>query len=395
MNSLEKSKLETLQKTDIFSTLSLEQLSLLANAATEITLPENQVFIREDEINDEVYIVCEGEVEVFRKNPDSESELQINTLSVGSAIGELSLLDNAPRSAFVRTIKPSRLLALSIKTVQQFRDDSDPNKNFIYFNIIEKLAKNVATNIRNTNDVIVNSLSQELITTKARISLSILVICICLAMSVYTVNLDLLKYIQAHTGLGTEIFLLIAMAIVATGVWNVRKAGYPLSLFGLTLKNWQASLKEAIIFSLPILGLILIGKWSLIELSPSWHNRSLFELFSMADLKSAYTKLVFLNFFSYLLFVPLQEFLVRGSLQGPLEEILSSPHKKLYAILISNTIFAVFHTHLSIILSLPVFILGAFWGWLYSRNRTLVGVIFSHWVVGIWAIFIVNIRPVG
>lgn len=393
MDLPEKSKLETLKQIDIFSTLSAAQLSLLADLAHEITLPSNKVFIEENAVSDEVYVICEGEVEIFRKNPVLENELQINTLSAGSIIGEVSLLDNAPRSAFVRTTQPSKLLVLPIKALQQLRDNKDPDKSFIYFNTIEKLAKKVATNIRSTNDVIVNSLSHELVITKARVILSIVVIIICILMSFYTINFDLLKYVQARTGLGTEIFLLIATAIVIKGMLIARKSGYPLRLFGLTLQNWQSALKDAILFTIPIMTLILIGKWLLIDLSSSWHDRSLFEVFRTVDLKSAYTKLVFINFFSYLLFVPLQEFIVRGSLQGPLQEILSSPHKRLYAILISNILFGVLHTHLSILLSFPIFVLGVFWGWLYSRNHTLLGVIVSHWIIGIWGIFIVNILP--
>lgn len=392
---MDSQAIETLKKTKIFSSLTSEQLSLLAATATEITLPENEVFLHENEISDEVYIIYEGEVEVFRKNPTSENHLQINILPAGSIIGEISLLDNAPRSAFVRTMKPSKLLALSIKKIQQLRDDNDPAKNSIYFKIVENLGKNLATTIRNTNTVILNSLSQELITTKARVTLSIVVILICLIMSFYTLDLDLLKYIQARSGLGTETFLTIATALVGIGLYFVKNAGYPLSLFGLTLRNWRPALREAILFTLPILAFLVLIKWLMIKYVSTWHDRSLFELFAMADLKSAYTTLVFTNLATYIIFVPLQELIVRGSLQGPLQEILSSPHRRLYAILISNILFGTLHTHISVLLSLPVFLLGLFWGWLYSRNQTLLGVIVSHWLVGIWAIFIVNIRPVG
>lgn len=394
VDSLEKIKLAIFNQIDVFSTLTSAQLTKLAEITKEVFVPANYVLIHEHEIRDELYILCEGEVEIFRKDMDTGNNISINTLSKGSIIGEMSLLDNAPRSASVRTTQPTRLLVLSIRVLHQLRDNKDPNKRLIYFNILEKLAKNVATNIRSADDVIVNSLNQELINTKARITLSLVVICMCLVMSFYAIAFDALKTVQSKTGLGTEIVLTISSIIAIAGIIRATKtAGVPLSLFGLTLKNWRQSLQEAIVFTCPILLLILMDKWFLNKFAADWHDRSLFEPFTNANLRESYTTLVFINLISYVVFVPFQELVVRGSVQGPLQEVLSSPHKIFLAIVISNILFAVLHSHLSVALSLPIFILGLFWGWLYSRHRTLVGVIVSHWLVGFWGIFIVNIIP--
>jgi len=99
--------------------------------------------------------------------------------------------------------------------------------------------------------------------------------------------------------------------------------------------------------------------------------------------------LVFISL--YLLFVPLQEFIVRGVLQGSFQEFMQGRYKIFWSIVLSNLLFSITHLHISLLTTFIVFIPGLFWGWLYSRHRTLVGVIASHLIIGIWALCIVGI----
>lgn len=87
----------------------------------------------------------------------------------------------------------------------------------------------------------------------------------------------------------------------------------------------------------------------------------------------------------------MQELIVRGVLQSSFYEFITGRHRNFWAILLSNLLFSITHMHLSLAASFIVFVPGLFWGWLYSRYRTLVGVIFSHLFIGIWAFFIVGI----
>jgi membrane protease YdiL (CAAX protease family) len=88
--------------------------------------------------------------------------------------------------------------------------------------------------------------------------------------------------------------------------------------------------------------------------------------------------------------VPLQELIARGLLQSSFEEFLTGKHKAYIAIFLSNLLFSVVHFHLSLNIALSVFFTGLAWGWSYSRHHTLVGVILSHQIIGVWALFILG-----
>jgi CRP-like cAMP-binding protein len=59
----------------------------------------------------EVFIIQEGKVGVYKVTPDGETELA--QIEKGGIVGEMSLLDNLPRSATVRAVEPTTALLIS------------------------------------------------------------------------------------------------------------------------------------------------------------------------------------------------------------------------------------------------------------------------------------------
>jgi len=92
-----------------------------------------------------------------------------------------------------------------------------------------------------------------------------------------------------------------------------------------------------------------------------------------------------------LIVVPLQEFIVRGCIQGGLQEFLTGRHRVLWAIITSNLFFSVTHSYLSSQFALLTLLPGLFWGWLYYRERTLIGPMLSHALIGVAGIDVVGI----
>jgi membrane protease YdiL (CAAX protease family) len=95
----------------------------------------------------------------------------------------------------------------------------------------------------------------------------------------------------------------------------------------------------------------------------------------------------------YLVSAFFQEFIIRGVFQSSLERFLVGKYRVYLAIIISNVMFMGYHQPLSWVFPLLVVIPGLFWGWLYFRHRTLIGVCISHLILGVWAFFIVGIGP--
>ncbi|WP_230306266.1 CPBP family intramembrane glutamic endopeptidase, partial [Legionella pneumophila] len=102
----------------------------------------------------------------------------------------------------------------------------------------------------------------------------------------------------------------------------------------------------------------------------------------------------FAMIFLYSLFAPIQELMARSALQSTFFHFL--PGGKLFrqwnGIFLSNLIFATMHTHLGLTFASLTFIAGLFWGWLFHRQKSLLGVSVSHVILGVWSLFIVGLR---
>jgi CRP/FNR family cyclic AMP-dependent transcriptional regulator len=80
------------------------------------TYKPGEVVFEEGSHGRELFIVQEGKVGVCKVTPDGEVELA--RIEKGAVIGEMSLLDNMPRSATVKAIDTTRLMVINELTFQ-------------------------------------------------------------------------------------------------------------------------------------------------------------------------------------------------------------------------------------------------------------------------------------
>lgn len=92
-------KMIALRSAPIFSSLGPESLNELARASTEGEYAPGQSLCVEGEFGDEVFILLRGEVQIFRRENDQQELLDVE--KAGGFIGEMAVLDPAPRSATV------------------------------------------------------------------------------------------------------------------------------------------------------------------------------------------------------------------------------------------------------------------------------------------------------
>lgn len=180
-------------------------------------------------------------------------------------------------------------------------------------------------------------------------------------------------------------------------LWFMLKSKYSMATFGLTLKNWQHSIKEAVYCSLFIMLVAVFLKAMLVQFSVQYAGQPIFALELPFTATATRPDLLLIAHISlYILFSPLQEMLARGFMQGLLYRNLSGvdDRKRLwFSIIMANLIFGFSHLHLSTKFAITSIFLGMFWGWLYARNKTLIGPSVSHILVGIWCLFIVGFIP--
>jgi len=98
---------QMLQKTSLWSGLSNKDLKLIAKASKERNFETGETIVQKGQGGVGFYLVLEGSVEV-RSNGT-----MLAKLGPGQFFGEMSVIDNEPRSADVVAVEPARCLILS------------------------------------------------------------------------------------------------------------------------------------------------------------------------------------------------------------------------------------------------------------------------------------------
>ncbi len=102
---------EVLRRVPLFSDLTEADLLRFADVTREREYPKNSVILFEDDPGDALYIVSTGQVKVVLIGEDGR-EVILSVLGEGDFFGEMSLIDDEPRSAHVIAMKDSHLLVL-------------------------------------------------------------------------------------------------------------------------------------------------------------------------------------------------------------------------------------------------------------------------------------------
>jgi CRP/FNR family cyclic AMP-dependent transcriptional regulator len=93
---------EILKTIPLFAHLDAEQRELLASVRTTRRYPKNVIVLHEGDQSNALYFVNNGQVKVSKINEDGK-EVVICILSDGDHFGEMSLIDDQPRSASIIT----------------------------------------------------------------------------------------------------------------------------------------------------------------------------------------------------------------------------------------------------------------------------------------------------
>ena len=96
-------EIELLRNVPLFSELDERELASIAALASSIDVRKKTIVVQEFEPGNSMYVIIEGEVKVSTYSPDGR-EVVLALLGAGSFFGEMSLLDEQPRSANVTTM---------------------------------------------------------------------------------------------------------------------------------------------------------------------------------------------------------------------------------------------------------------------------------------------------
>ena len=96
----------------LFAELQPGELNDLAAQARIRTFPKNAILINEGDLNASMYVLLSGTVKVYTSDGEGREAL-LRTFGPGDYFGELTLLDEQPRSASVMTLEPCKVMILT------------------------------------------------------------------------------------------------------------------------------------------------------------------------------------------------------------------------------------------------------------------------------------------
>lgn len=372
---------------------------LLGQVGQRLRLAPGDALITEGDPADALYFIESGSFEVRKRSeavptqargPDDAGHTIGQTIGhtigqarAGDLVGEVALFDSGTRSASVRALAPSVVLALRIGDLERLA--STPLHPAVQMRL--NLAQQMARRVRDSTANAVRHLEDSLLEAQKRVEMGRFMCRVLIGTCLYMYAMVMMQPLKALVP-DTAVLSVPLLLAFAFGLYlNIRTSLFPLSAYGFTLAGWRPALADASLFSLPILALIVAIKWGLLQASPAFAGRQLFDLYRPAGLGLGGTLAVLA---AYASFVPVQEMVARSGVQSSLMMFLRPPQRVPMAIFMSALLFSATHLHTGLAFAALVFPMGLFWGWLYARRPTLVGVVFSHLLIGIFAVFVVS-----
>ncbi len=382
--------LDTLIQSDLFSGNSREELETLAPYFTRQRYESGDTVLEECSPERTILLFLSGSVGIYKSSegcsaeePEgpggNESSFLIASLGPGEVLGEMSFLEAGQgRSASVRALESCELLALSYGEFSRFQ-----NKNSrAGFFIVSRLASRISQRLRALNQEKVEQLEHQLEESRSRTMMARMISYVILLLFGYNLSLQITMELSRQTFYANSISFAIVAIFGIMLLVLARSTGYGWEEYGLSTKGWRASLGESAVWSLAVMAVLTIVKIVLIAAVPRYADLPLFGPF---DGTSWLLPALF-----YTLLSPVQEFIARGVLQSSFERFYGEKNRVFLSILISNALFSAAHVHLSSLFAATVFIPGFLWGYLYHRHRTIIGVSFSHIVIGLYAVYVLR-----
>ncbi len=102
----------------LFSDLSTEEAKRLSAFATETSMAQGQILMKQGDYSTELIAIEEGTADVIRDGS------KIASLGPGDLIGEMGLLEREPRNADVITTSPMRVMKLTHWEIRRMSEET-------------------------------------------------------------------------------------------------------------------------------------------------------------------------------------------------------------------------------------------------------------------------------
>lgn len=104
---------DILSQVPLFHDLTKHELQVLSVNCRERDYPTGATLLRQDETGIGLFIITDGKVQITQQAPDG-SVRDLGTFERGAVLGEMSLLDDLPRTATAVALEPAKALAIPV-----------------------------------------------------------------------------------------------------------------------------------------------------------------------------------------------------------------------------------------------------------------------------------------
>ncbi len=139
--------IERLKGLQFFRGLDEEQLEIVGQHVDGHIFETGEVVFEEGDPGDSVYFIIDGELDVTMQS-DWEEEVKLASLGPGHSCGEISIIDDLPRSASVTAVTQSSVLSLNKKGFEQVVDEHP----VIGVILLKGLARFLCEHVRESNE---------------------------------------------------------------------------------------------------------------------------------------------------------------------------------------------------------------------------------------------------
>jgi CRP/FNR family transcriptional regulator, cyclic AMP receptor protein len=137
-----------LENIRLFSKIPTECLRKLEKTSSLRKYPKNTILFMEGDDNAHLYIIKSGLVCIHTDDNEGR-QLVLNYMASGEYFGELSLLDDKPRSASASTVEDSTLMTISRESFRGFMREYPE----LYENLMVELADRIRSLTENVKDM--------------------------------------------------------------------------------------------------------------------------------------------------------------------------------------------------------------------------------------------------
>jgi len=153
MKTLARLTVDDLRECDVFQNIPAKELSTINEMVEHQSYNQGETIIREEEVGDSFFILLEGVVRIEKRIDEQNTELLGFFDQVGGLFGEMSLVEDRPRSAGIIADKDCRVLTVSKQGFLTLVDQ------FPAFTL--EVARNIAHFLRKTDQRLIHNLKRE------------------------------------------------------------------------------------------------------------------------------------------------------------------------------------------------------------------------------------------